>query len=97
MIDELDNITESEPGTELPEAVSSSGESSAAGSESAGAETGGSELIEVIAIEDPADHAFLTTDFAEYTVTEGLLLCILIVLIISSFARSIKEGFFWLY
>ena len=42
------------------------------------------------------DRPFLTTPLNEYTVTEGLLLLILLVLVIKIVIGLLKEGFFWL-
>lgn len=44
--------------------------------------------------EDP--RFFLTTPFEEYTVTEGLILAVLLCLFVSALVRIIKEGFYWL-
>lgn len=44
--------------------------------------------------EDP--RLFLTTPFEEYTVTEGLILAVLLCLFVSALVRIIKEGFYWL-
>ena len=43
------------------------------------------------------DRPFMTTPLDDYTVTEGLLLLILVVLIIKIIAGAIKEGFYWLW
>lgn len=45
-------------------------------------------------VEDP--RPFLSTPFEEYTVTEGLLLAVLLCLFISALVKIIKEGFYWL-
>lgn len=42
------------------------------------------------------DRSFMTTPLNEYTVTEGLLLLILLVLVIKIIIGILKEGFFWL-
>lgn len=68
--------------------------------------------VDLLAIEDPApemeqlsetftaevidDRFFMTTPIDDYTVTEGLLLCILIVLIVQWLIRILKGGFWWL-
>lgn len=39
---------------------------------------------------------FLTTPFEEYTVTEGLLLVIVLCLFASAVVKLLKEGFYWL-
>ncbi len=42
------------------------------------------------------DRPFLTTPLNEYTVTEGLLLLILFVLVIKILIDIVKGGFYWL-
>ena len=51
------------------------------------------EVVEVVADDT---HYFLTTNFADYTVTEGLLLCIFLVMFLKIIGGAIKEGFYWL-
>lgn len=41
-------------------------------------------------------HDFFTTDFSEYTVTEGLLLCVVLLLLFHKLISIIKGGFSWL-
>ena len=41
-------------------------------------------------------HPFMTTDFEDYTVTEGLLLVIVLLLVVRFVANILKEGFSWL-
>lgn len=53
------------------------------------------ELLETIQ-QDVSPHPFLTTDFADYTVTEGLLLLALLLAVISLCIKLLKEGFSWL-
>lgn len=53
------------------------------------------ELLETIQ-KDVSPHPFLTTDFADYTVTEGLLLMALLLAVISLCVKLLKEGFSWL-
>lgn len=43
------------------------------------------------------DRPFMTTPLDDYTVTEGLLLLILVILVIKIIAGAIKEGFYWLW
>ena len=43
-----------------------------------------------------APHPVLTTDFADYTVTEGLLLLIFLFMFMKTCVRIIKGGFSWL-
>lgn len=42
------------------------------------------------------DHPFLTTSFEDYSVTEGLLLLLLLYFFIAGCARILKEGVSWL-
>ena len=42
------------------------------------------------------DRPFLTTDFEDYTVTEGLLLSLLLCVIVGKCIKMLKEGFSWL-
>lgn len=51
-------------------------------------------LAEVVTFED---RPFLSTPLNEYTVTEGLLLLILLFYVGRSIMGWIKEGFFWLW
>lgn len=53
------------------------------------------ELLEIIQ-KDVSPHPFLTTDFADYTVAEGLLLMALLLAVISLCLKLLKEGFSWL-
>lgn len=53
------------------------------------------EVAEIVEVE--VDRPFLTTPLNEYTVTEGLLLLILVFLVGRSVTGWIKEGFFWLW
>lgn len=43
-----------------------------------------------------APRLFLETPIDEYTVTEGLLLTIVICIFLRSLWRLVKEGFYWL-
>lgn len=47
-------------------------------------------------IQETIDHPFMTTPLDDYTVTEGLLLLILLVLVLKWIGQAIKEGFYWL-
>lgn len=47
-------------------------------------------------LRDVVDHSFMTTPIDEFTVTEGLLLCILVVMVLGKIGQAIKEGFYWL-
>lgn len=70
-------------GTEIPEETGPSAADTAL------------ELLETIQ-KDVSPHPFLTTDFADYTVTEGLLLLALLLSVISLCIKMLKEGFSWL-
>lgn len=41
-------------------------------------------------------HDFLTTNFADYSVTEGLLLMLLLSVVTNWIVRMLKGGFWWL-
>lgn len=43
-----------------------------------------------------ADHPMMETPFEDYTVTEGLLLLLLLCVFVSACARLLKGGFAWL-
>lgn len=43
------------------------------------------------------ERPFLTTPLDDYTVEEGLLLLILVLLIIKLMIAAVKEGFYWLW
>ncbi len=58
-------------------------------------ETEATEVAEIVELD--VDRPFLSTPLNEYTVTEGLLLLILLFLIGRSVMGWIKEGFFWLW
>lgn len=53
------------------------------------------QLLESIQ-EDVTPHPFLSTPFDDYTVTEGLLLLILLLFFIVGCIKLLKEGFSWL-
>ena len=55
---------------------------------------GAAQSLEVL--QDTALHPALTTPFADYTVTEALLLLILLALFVSACARLLRGGFTWL-
>ena len=52
------------------------------------------ETIEMTAV---PDHPFLTTDFSDYSVSEGLLLLLLLFAVISFCVKLLKGGFYWLW
>ena len=47
-------------------------------------------------IQEVMDHPLMTTSFRDYTVTEGLLLLLLLSAFIAACARILKGGFSWL-
>lgn len=47
-------------------------------------------------IQQSLDHPLMTTSFQDYTVTEGLLLLLLLSAFVAACARMLKEGFSWL-
>lgn len=51
---------------------------------------------EVTVVADTVDHPALTTSFAEYTVTEALLLFLLLAAFLSACARMLRGGLLWL-
>jgi len=51
------------------------------------------EFVEVV---QDDTHYFMSTPLDDYTVTEGLLLLILILLVVKWIGQAIKEGFYWL-
>lgn len=53
------------------------------------------QLLETIQ-QDVEPHPFLTTNFEDYTVTEGILLLALLLAFISICFKMLKEGFSWL-
>lgn len=76
-------VESSEPETEESEPVSVE--------ESAASE---SQVIEVTVTSE--EKPFMTTSFDDYSVSEGLLLCILLGLFIHALFRIIRRGFSWL-
>jgi len=52
------------------------------------------EVVEVVGVED---RPFLTTNFEDYTVTEGLLLLVLLFGIVMACIKLLKGGFYWLW
>ena len=47
-------------------------------------------------VQQTLDHPALTTSFQDYTVTEGLLLLILLAAFAAACIRILKGGFSWL-
>lgn len=54
------------------------------------------EFVEVVGEPVEQDRLFLTTPFEEYTVSEGLLLMILLLAVVMICVKMVKGGFFWL-
>ena len=53
--------------------------------------------VEIVSeIQEEQLRPFLTTEFSDYSVTEGLLLALLLFSFLSVCVRVLKEGFFWL-
>jgi hypothetical protein len=55
------------------------------------------EVIETMEVLEDTSNPFLTTPFEDYTVTEGLLLTILMVAFIMFCINVVKGGFSWLW
>lgn len=53
------------------------------------------ETFESVIVE--SDRPFLSTPLDDYTVTEGLLLIIALILVLRWIGQAIKEGFYWLW
>lgn len=54
------------------------------------------EPVEVILVDVADERSFMSTPLNDYTVTEGLLLLILLMMIVKFVAKAVKEGFRWL-
>lgn len=54
------------------------------------------EPVEVILVDVSDERSFMTTPLNDYTVTEGLLLLILIMMIVKLVSKAVREGFHWL-
>ena len=54
------------------------------------------EEMETVEVLEVSERDFLTTPLDEFTVTEGLLLLIVLILIFRELAKELKEGFYWL-
>ena len=52
--------------------------------------------LDVMSIAETLHHPALTTSFADYTVTEALLLLLLLSAFLSACARMLRGGFSWL-
>lgn len=51
---------------------------------------------DVDSVQQVLDHPFMTTSFRDYTVTEGLLLLLLLSAFVAACTKMLKEGFSWL-
>ena len=56
----------------------------------------GTELTEPVAVTVIDHRPFLSTPLNDYTVIEGLLLLIVLILFFQMLGRTLKEGFSWL-
>ena len=56
-------------------------------------EASGSGTIETVLVSVEDSRPFLTTDFSDYTVTEGLLLLIFVMLLLKFFLDLIRRWF----
>lgn len=54
------------------------------------------ETIETVYVEVVDDRFFMTTPIDDYSVTEGLLLLILLILVLQVVIRFVKGAFWWL-
>lgn len=54
------------------------------------------ELTETVIAEVVDDRLFMTTPIDEYTVSEGLLLLIFLILVLNLVIRIVKGAFWWL-
>lgn len=100
VLDNSETITEDPSAGEDPAAPEeSAGEDPAASEEIAGedpAEAEPEELEEYeyeILMDSGDDHYFYNTDFADFTVTEGLLLLIFVIVLIDFFLNLVRRWF----
>ncbi len=56
-------------------------------------EASGSGTVETVLVSVEESRPFLTTDFSDYTVTEGLLLLIFVMLLLKFFLDLIRRWF----
>lgn len=68
--------------------MTENGTSSAASSSAAA-----SEYIETVEVPADTSHPLLSTSFSDYTVTEGLLLLIFVILLLTFFLNLIRRWF----
>ena len=54
---------------------------------------GDQEVVESILAEPVEDHLFYSTSFADYAVTEGLLLLIFVILLVEFFLNLLRRWF----
>ena len=76
------------PGEDLPSAVMSDGPIEIIGMDTA--------LKRLETIQKAVDHPLMTTPFDDYTVTEGLLLLLLLSVFAAACVKLLKGGFAWL-
>lgn len=77
-----------EPGEDLPSAIMSDGLIEVVGMDTA--------LKRLETIQKAVDHPLMTTPFDDYTVTEGLLLLLLLSVFVAACVKLLKGGFAWL-
>lgn len=77
-----------ESGGDLPSAVVSEGPIEIVGMDTA--------LKRLETLQKAVDHPMLTTPFEDYTVTEGLLLLLLLSVFVAACVKLLKGGFAWL-
>lgn len=77
-----------ESGGDLPSAVVSEGPIEVVGMDTA--------LKRLETLQKAVDHPMLTTPFEDYTVTEGLLLLLLLSVFAAACVKMLKGGFAWL-
>lgn len=92
--DETEEPVKEEPVEEEPEEPSLADQYFASALEDASSEEVVQLLTEIKA--ELAPHDLMNTNFADYTVTEGLLLLALVYGVISVCVRMLKGGFSWL-
>lgn len=54
------------------------------------------ETVEVVEV-TPESRPFMTTNFSDYTVTEGLLLIMVLLIFLHACIKVVKGGFSWLW
>ena len=90
--------TEEAPQEEESGSASEGGASSAGTSSDASVEAASMDKLLTLAetVQGTLDHPLMTTPFDDYTVTEGLLLLLLLSVFVSACVKLLKGGFAWL-